>query len=63
MIRVDQPAEGRQGFANFTHSEVTGLIQPCRKQVLVGNEVAQVALEVVESFHVVLVTALSSSSE
>ncbi|MNE43965.1 hypothetical protein D3C80_1381690 [compost metagenome] len=52
MVRVDQAAKGRQGFANISNIEVAGLFEPRRKQVLVGDEVTQVGLEVANGFRV-----------
>ncbi len=50
---VNQAVKGRQGIAHMRHIKVALVRDPGRKQVLVGDEVADVALDMVNGFKVV----------
>lgn len=53
MVGVNQAAKGREGIAHMGHIKVALLLYPGGKQVLVGDEVANVAFDVVNGFGVV----------
>jgi hypothetical protein len=54
VVRVNQAAEGGQGIAHMGDVEVALVLDPGGKQMRVGNEVADVALDVVNGFGVAL---------
>lgn len=54
VVRVYKATEGRQRIAHMGYIEVSFVLDPCRKQMLVGNEVADVAFNVFNGLSVVL---------
>lgn len=48
MVGVNQTAEGRKGIADMRDIEIALVLNPGRKQVLVGDEVADVAFDMVD---------------
>ena len=54
VIRMNKAAKGRQGIAYMGDLEVATLLDPCRKQMFVGDEVTEVALDEVHGLRVVV---------
>ena len=53
MVRVNEAAKGRQGIAHMGDIEVAFVLDPRRKQMLVRDEVPDVAFDVVNCLGIV----------
>jgi hypothetical protein len=54
VLGIDQAAEGRKAITDIGNIEVAPLLDPCGEQVVVGDEVPNVAFDVIDGLSVFL---------